>query len=502
MKRAESPRDRLARGIGKARRWLSFWRRAIVVFVVAAIPSVPFALTRPRAYKSETVVLYLETIRSAELTGPGAEGMPDSARRVGARLREALMSRASLEPIVLDLGLYASVVEQRGVVDAVEEMRKHVTFRAREGDTFEIAFEGTSPDEVQEVTRRLGESIVKEAASRRTDRARTLKEFVDGESERNKAELKAKEAALASFLAVHPEFKRRAGSDLLAAPADTSTAHLPLASLEQRAAYVSQRIAHAGRERPVATTTTVRAPEVATAPPDVLAARRDLADKLARFTDRHPDVLAARARLRAAENAHAAAAAERAAFGDAPAGADDAPEVRDPNDQEALKEQLVTLQRLIAAHRAAGSPAPAAPASAAPPASGPVGSVDIEVEFRRLLREVHDARERQRLLDETQFKASITASSVMNDRNIQVSVLDQAYRPTHSVSRPRSVLLGAALLLCLTLALLAVGLSAWLDDRIHDRQDLAELEMMPLLAVIPRGSMPSGPKLLARGTRE
>ena len=127
--------------------------------------------------------------------------MPDTARHLGARLREAVTSRASLDPIVLDLHLYPRVVEQRGLVDAVDEMRKHITFRAREGDTFEIAFEGTTPDEVQEVTRRLAGSIVKEATVRRAERARTLKEFVDAESERTNAELKVKEGALASFLA-------------------------------------------------------------------------------------------------------------------------------------------------------------------------------------------------------------------------------------------------------------------------------------------------------------
>jgi len=501
MKRPPTARDKLDRGLGKLRRCLSFWRRALLVFVVSAIAAVPLSLSMPRSYKSEAVILYQETIRSADLTGGGGDTLPDSARRLGARLREALVSRASLHPIVVDLHLYPHVVEQRGVIDAVDEMRKHITFRAREGDTFEVAFEGTSPDEVQEVTRRLADSLVKEAAVRRAERAKTLKEFVDVESERTNEELKVKEAALASFLAVHPEFKRRAGSDLLTTPA-TPTEGLTLAALEQRATRIERELATAPAARPV-TAAVPAAPEPQPDSPDVLAARRDLADKLTKYTDRHPDVLGARARLRSAEAAQAARGAEATAGrtgGDArPATPDGLYGARD--DREALRAQLIALQIQIAARRAratAGAspaaetsaqvhPVPIArPPTALPAPSGSSGSVDNEVAFRRLQREVNDTRERQRQLDDTQFKVSIAASSVMNDRNVQVSVLDPAYRPTHPISRPRSVLVGAALLLCLVLAMLIAIGSAWLDDRIHDRAALEHLDMVPLLAVIPR----------------
>jgi uncharacterized protein involved in exopolysaccharide biosynthesis len=489
-----TPRDQVERGVSKLRRLLGFWRRALVVFVVTALVSVPITLNAPRSYKSETVILYQETIRSADVTGTGGDGVFDNARRLGARLREALMSRASLGRIVRECHLYPRLVEQRGFIDAVDEMRKHISFRAREGDTFEIAFEGTSPEEVQEVTRRLAESIVQEAADKRAERARALKEFVDVESERNKAELKQKEGALASFLAEHPEFKRRAGTDVLASPVAAPIEGLSLPALEARAALIAQRLAAppAGRSATAPQKTSEAPPDS----PEVVAARRDLADKLSRYTERHPDVTAARVRLRSAEAAQAAAT-DWSAFDTPSLSSDDNSGRGDAVDEkEALRAQLAAVNAQIAARRSqaatgAGAkanenPEPRAASAAPPAASGTSGSVDIEVEFRRLLREVHDARERQRQLDESQFKASITASSVMNDRNIQVLVLDPAYRPTHPSSRPRSTTLGAALLLCLVLALLTAGVSTWLDDRIHEREDLEHFDALPLLAVVPR----------------
>jgi capsular polysaccharide biosynthesis protein len=74
---------------------------------------------------------------------------------------------------------------------------------------------------------------------------------------------------------------------------------------------------------------------------------------------------------------------------------------------------------------------------------------------------------------------------VMNDRNIQVSVLDPAFLPTHPSSRPRSTSLAVGLLVGFVLAFATALVSARLDDRIHDRIDLETLDILPILAVIP-----------------
>ena len=354
-------------------------------------------------------------------------------------------------------------------------------------------FEGGNPEEVQEVTRSLGECIVKEAAARRAEHAKVLKEFVDVESERNKLELKEKEGALANFLASHPEFKRPPGSEgtlpgRISPPAPDDQS---LAALEARAAILDLQLRNAGRAPPAPRPT---APVVAPAPdsPELVAARRDLAEKLARFTDKHPDVLAARARVRAAEaNQAAAVAAAQAAT---PPETAPEPVVGTEAEKESLRQQLAVLNSKIAARRASLRGASSAQAGAAEAPAPAPAAVALEVEFRRLQREVNDARERQRQLDEKQFKASISASSAANDRNIQVSILDPAYRPTHAISRPRSTLLGIALAICFVLALLTAVISAQLDDRIRARADLEHLDLLPVLGVIPRAASASLPQ--------
>src|SRR5437016_4575534 len=93
-----SPREQIDRLFVLIRRSLWYWKRSLLVIIIGTILVIPYVITRPREYRSETVILYQETLHSADVTGndTGTEG----ARRVGARLRELLLSRQSLEPII------------------------------------------------------------------------------------------------------------------------------------------------------------------------------------------------------------------------------------------------------------------------------------------------------------------------------------------------------------------------------------------------------------------
>lgn len=468
------------------RRSVAFWRRTLVVLAAAAIVTGIVLLNSPPIYRSETLILYQETIRSSDLTG--GEGGGDNARRIGARLRDALLSRATLEPIVTELHLFAkSGADRHDLVDAVEEMRKRITFKAREGDTFSIAFDGTTPEQTQEVTRRLGERIVQYAATRRSAHARTLKEFLDGESERNQASLKVREAALAQFLSAHPEFDLPTTQGDMHVPLKTTVLQTPrdpdLVVLEIRADRIEQQLKAMSAPALRSPAPVASAPAPVPDSPEVISARKDLADKLLRFTDKHPDVVDARLRLEAAEAAQAraraaaAAAAEAAASSAAPI----APEPVDEHEREVLTQRLASLRAQIAAMRAAG----ATSGQAAKPDVEDGNSVSAVVEFRRLVREVNDARDRQRQLDDRQFKASIVASMVADDRNIQVSVLDPAYLPTHPVSKSRSFIMVGGLVLGVVLAFVTALVSARLDDRLYERVDVAMLDVVEVLAVIP-----------------
>ena len=201
------------------------------------------------------------------------------------------------------------------------------------------------------------------------------------------------------------------------------------------------------------------------------------------YTEKHPDVIAARSRLQSAEMAQAAVNAAALAAWQAQQGDDPGPP---PNstDEAALRKELASLRVQIAARRSALSVAMGMPADAG--ASVGTSTPALELEFRRMQGEMSEARDRQQELEVRLFRASITASSVMDDRNIQVSVLDPAYLPVRPVSKSRSMLLAGLLALCLVLAMATALISASLDDRIYDRQDIERLDVLPVIAVIPR----------------
>lgn len=487
-------RDQLERLLVLLTRARAFWKRGVLVFLIGVIAAVPYVFTRERQYKSETLILYHEVIPS-DPTGSNDNG-GDGSRRVGARLRELLLSRASLEPIIKDLELYPDKIIHGEYIGAVEEMRKNITFVAGAGDTYQIAFVAKTPALAQEVTRRLADCILHEASKRRTDQATTLKEFLTTESARNEVALKKSESDLASFLVLHPELApKRDGQPATDKPVVLSTNADPiLASLENRAARLERQLNFdAGAPPPP--------PKPFKAPPDsaeLVAARRDLAEKQGRYTDKHPDVVAAQKRLKAAEQAQSeatqAAAAEWAKENPP------LPPVQahlSPQEEEGLRKELAGVRMQIAARtmalatatKDAGSAKTAA--TAAPSTNN--DPVALAVELKRLQREVEDGRDRQQKLDQRLFQASIQQSSVVDDRNSQVSILDPAYLPIRPVSKSRTNLLAALLALSLFFGLALPIVSAILDDRLFDRRDIERLELLPVVGVIPK-ALPPGPK--------
>lgn len=495
MPATPTTRDQLERLLVLLIRARAFWKRGLLVLLIGVLASGPYVFTRERQYKSETLILYHETMPS-DPTAANENG--GDSRRVGARLRELLLSRASLEPIIKDLDLYPDKIIRGEYIGAVEEMRKNITFRAGEGDTYQIAFVAKTPPLAQEVTRRLGDCILHEASKRRTDSATTLKEFLTTESTRNEAALKKSEADLASFLVLHPEFlpKRDNQPNDKTPPNDrplvttSSNTDPVLASLENRAARIERQLNFDAGAPPPAPKPFKALPDS----PELIAARRDLTEKQGRYTDKHPDVLAAQNRLKAAEQAQAHAnqvAAEEWAKDNPPAPA--APVRLSPQEEEGLRKELAGVRMQIAARNSALAKSEPASPSAAPtaPVLATNDPVALAVEFKRLQREVDDGRDRQQKLDQRLFAASIQQSSVVDDRNRQVSILDPAYLPIRPVSKSRTALLAALLALSLALALAVPIASAVLDDRVFDRRDIDRLELLPVVGMIPKALPPN-----------
>jgi uncharacterized protein involved in exopolysaccharide biosynthesis len=485
-------RDRLDRVLTILSRTRRFILPAMAVLVVGSGVSVAYAMVRKRVFKSETLILYREGIRSSDLVG--GEDSGDRAHKLGLRLKEMVFSRTRLEHIIAEYKLYPALMEDRGIIEAVDEMRAHISFHVKDGDTFGLSFDGDDPRKVQRVTARLAEALIAENSSNVARQAEVTKQFLDREKGQTEAELKQKENSLAQFLAKHPEFAKetaqqgtgsgQAGTAIRAQAAKQTQKVVDptLASLEREAARLQERlgvpVTHRKKDDVQGDPALVSIRQEAEA--DLRGAQRDLQEKLSQFTEEHPDVRAARIRVKLAQDKLKRATEAVSASVSAAQQRNQLKEEDEGTiDRAALEAELRRVNGEISAYNARKKQETA-------PSTVASSVVALETEWTRLNREVADARERFGQLQEKEFKAAMVTSATESGNTAQMIIVDPAYVPTHAAKPARSVIAGAGVAVSLLLSIaFAIGL-AMVDDRLYDRVDVERFAMLALVGVVPR----------------
>ncbi|MEQ9321270.1 MAG: hypothetical protein RIF41_19055 [Polyangiaceae bacterium] len=428
-------------------------------------------------FESETVVFYQPDI-SPESLGQ------DTDRVDPTFMRELLLRRGRLEELIRELELHQSTVKKYGIGVAVEEMQRLVSFTPVGKSTFRIAYIGDSPEEARDVTAWLADQLVEEELDRRQKQALDSKVFLDKELERVTKDLAKLEKELGDFIARHPRF----------ATTNNDTAR---ENRQNPAASPSPR-RPTGRRPKAPTPAPVAAPAAPPAPDPKLVAEREaaiqeltrasraLAELQSQYTDAHPDVGPAKARVAAAEQkVEAATKAIQASTADdlyavaekpppAPAGSEDPEPAPRPR------------PRARPAPKADPEPSPDELAELPPEELG-----EVETEWMRLKRAVDEAHQQQSRLAAESFRAEVQSRSRSAGHSARVVILDEAYLP----SKPLRSRLFFGKIWAPFAAILAVGLvlgRALLDDRVYDTDDLANLGMKPLLSVIPSHASSDG----------
>jgi uncharacterized protein involved in exopolysaccharide biosynthesis len=396
-----------------------------------------------------------------------------------------MTSRQRLESAVREMKLYPAIVAERSVVDAIDEMRKHITVGIREGYAFRIAYDADTRDLAQKVLDRLAKGVVEDDGKRRLREAEDTKRFLDTERAHADETLRAKESALGSFLAEHPQLAAEtasAGGVLRAAGrASAPAAQSEVASLELQAAQLEQALIEAG-QRPTASGGDLIDPNTAAArlraQTELIAAQHDLADKQARYTNEHPDVKAALRRLGSAEAAlrHAETAA---ALPPPPRPA--APVIDDGSAGKvtALRHALAAVRSQIGAVRGRGAPKNEMPKETH-------SMVAIDTEFTRLTRDVAEAHERQSALEAKQFQATLMATLAGTGQAGRIVIADPPFRPTRPVAGGRFKIALVGGIASIMLAILSLLAMAAFDDRLYVARDVERIMSTSIVIAIPR----------------
>ncbi len=472
-----SPRDQMIAFTTVVARILRARKVGAVAMGVGLVATVVLALSTHRLYRSEAVLVYE---RGAQAVG-ATEGT--SARGLASRVGDMMTSRERLEGLVKEMNLYPGIVDRRGVVDAADELRRHLKITAREESTLEISYDGESRDLAKNVLDRLISRVIDDDARRRTREAEDALKFLQNERHQADDELRKKEGALSAFLATHPQLAGEVGSAtsgglIRAADRDrASAASGDVASLELQAAQIEESL------NAISPLAVAGGPGQALADPSLLAAqgraeaelqaaRAELAEKQAHFTNEHPDVKMAMRRVSMAEasirRAESLAIASRRTPSASPAAGGSASASADAIRIGALKRALAAVHQQIAAAHGRSAPRGEMPKN--------TGSmVAIDTEWTRLNRDVVEASERQTQLQTRQFQAELTVMLTQAGEGPRLVVADRPFRPTGPIAGGRFKITLAGLVGSILLTLLAMGVSSAFDDHLYAPSDLVRV---------------------------
>ena len=476
----------LLRAVLRSRLYVRWY--AVVLVLSMAAPLLATRLVTP-IYTSQAVVLYRELVPAQAVLG--REVAEETPRQRGTRLRDTVLSRANLEAIIRELDLYADARRGGGIQAAVDELRKVSDCKVTD-DTFTVQSAYGDAEHAWRIAQRLAESLVTIAARYRLERALATREFIGVERDEGARELLAREERLAHFLSTHPEFAQ----DMLA-PAGASLAGASVRAQQRKAAAADPAV-DALEEQRLRLTRRLQKPtsQEATSTPEASSpgaalvdlrevantARRDaermgaeLADLRSRYTDAHPDVVAARRRYDLGLRT-AADAADRVSVGtprprDFPAPAADPQKAKLNVELRALEDSLSRAR-----HR-----------SVARDVNPPGDEVaDLETQWVGLNRAVLEARERHEQLEKRLFQASIVANVESSADSSAMTIVDPAYRPELPTARSRVRVAVTAALSMLVLGVCFVWFCASIDDRLVDQASVEALGLSEIAEAEPK----------------
>jgi polysaccharide chain length determinant protein (PEP-CTERM system associated) len=267
-------------------------RRKLVLIPALLVLSGAFVASEvlPKTYKSSTLIL-VELERAPDSFVTKSNAGEQSSKRLNT-IRQEVLSRTRLEQVIRELDPYPG--RHQPSSETLDEMRADIFIDVKGNDAFNIAYVHSDPRKAQAVAQRLATLFIEEVVQSREQQVESASEFLDVQLVDARKELEAKEAGLRALK------EHRMGTLPEQTPANLAT--LQRLQLEQQALDANLRLAKDRQqslekglaERPRATTGAPVDGEVSI---DLAQSQAQLAALRTRYTDEHPEVKAAAARI-------------------------------------------------------------------------------------------------------------------------------------------------------------------------------------------------------------
>jgi uncharacterized protein involved in exopolysaccharide biosynthesis len=430
-----------------------FWQRRHYViwpFVVLTTAAVIAAYALPTIYRSSaSLLVQSQELPSALVEAPAAGAIE---QRI-ARIRERVLSRGDLIQLIEQHDLYREERQSQPLSKIVEKMRDSTTVGAQANDlgsgeggsdtiAFDISFDYPNPGQAQVVLQSFVNSFLTQDTEDVAEQARLSVRFLEDQANKLRSEISTIEGELTALKAKNGAALANTGGG--ATMLDLGSYSSQITSLESQN---RQLLAQAGR--------------VPTKDPQLASAEAALVAAEALYNDSHPDVAAARERLRAVQQM------VRANPG--------------VDDNALIRNQIAANNNAIASLQAARSSAMArAQASMAGSARAPA----ILERAMQLENQASALRNQYNSVSENLLKAQNSARLTTEQRAERLSLVEPPSLPDRPHSPNRPLLIAAGAILGLVLGVLLAFAVEFIRRPLRSPSQIETLGL-PVLGVVP-----------------
>lgn len=209
---------------------------------------------------------------------------------------EQILSRSKLEDIIAEYNLFPPEKNATPMEERVQKLRRHVRTQIRRNDTIQLSFEAENPEKAMQVTARLATLFIGENLEVREQQAKGTTAFINAEADKLRKELEEQEAKVNFYRSQHrnelPEQLNTNLSIVQQLRAELQNNLLRLTSLEERKASLEQQLANEEWLEPaVVASKSAVGEEQSRGKRELQNRRKQLAELLQQYSDKHPDVI-------------------------------------------------------------------------------------------------------------------------------------------------------------------------------------------------------------------
>lgn len=290
-------------GIVKSARRFA-WHGVAAAWVVAVLGALAI-LSLPNMYQSRAQI-YVDTRSVLRPLLQGLAVSPQIQDQTDA-VRRAMLAHPSLDAVAKSVGLYAENATPEARERELLELSEHVSIRGDSANGFyTITYTGTSAEQSRQVVQTLLDNFQQASVGAGTSDTENAQSFLAQQVADYERRLSESEQKLAEFkkqnVGLMPDQRGDYFARLQATQANLEKVRADLAVAESQRDLLARKLAgetgnSSATSAPPVPPTALEVQEATVLDSRIRDVRRQIDDLLVKYTDRHPDVIAARATL-------------------------------------------------------------------------------------------------------------------------------------------------------------------------------------------------------------